>query len=104
MNETMILAAALGVGVLLGGVFFGGLWWTVHRLVSSKSSAFLFPGSLLLRTGITLAGFYLVSRGHWQQLLACLMGFFIARVVVMRLTRTPVEKHPGLSKEAGHAP
>ena len=105
MNETMILVLALVAGVLLGGVFFGGLWWTIHRLISSKGSAFWFPGSLLIRTGITLAGFYFVSRGHWQRLLVCLLGFLIARVVVMRLTRTAVEKHPGLSKEgAGRAP
>jgi hypothetical protein len=35
---------------------------------------------------------------------ACLLGFIIARFIMMRLTRTPVE-HPCLTaKEAPHAP
>jgi F1F0 ATPase subunit 2 len=104
MNEALILAENLPVGALLGGVFFGGLWWTVHRAVSSKSIARWLLGSLLLRMGITLAGFYFVSRGHWLRLVVCLLGFLVARALVMRLTRTPVERHPGLPKEAGHAP
>ena len=40
---------------------------------------------------IVLAGFYFVGRGHWERLLVCLLGFVIARFIVMRLTRTPVE-------------
>jgi F1F0 ATPase subunit 2 len=104
MSETMILALALAAGVLLGGIFFGGLWWTVQRAVFSTSPALWFLGSMLLRTGITLAGFYFVSRGHWLRLLTCLLGFLLARVVVMRLTRAHPEKTGQLSKEAENAP
>ena len=39
MNETLSLALALLTGVLLGAIFFGGLWWTVQKMVSSKWSA-----------------------------------------------------------------
>jgi F1F0 ATPase subunit 2 len=49
MNETVILVLAGGAGVLLGAFFFGGLWWTVRRGLSSKRPAFWFLGSLLLR-------------------------------------------------------
>ena len=104
MSETMILATDLVAGALLGGLFFGGLWWTVRRALCSKSPALWFLSSLLLRTGITLAGFYFVSGGHWPRLLVCLLGFLIARVMVTRLTRAPLEKQPRLAKEAGHAP
>ena len=104
MSETLILLLAVVAGALLGGLFFGGLWWTVRRAVSSKSPALWLLGSLLLRTGIILAGFYMLARGHWERLLACLLGFLVARLLVMRLTRTLVERHPGLSKEAGDAP
>ena len=31
MNETLILVLALATGVLLGAIFFGGLWWTVQK-------------------------------------------------------------------------
>ena len=104
MNETVILVLAWGAGVLLGAVFFGGLWWTVRRGLSSKQPGFLFLGSLLLRTSIALAGFYFVSGGHWERLLACLLGFVSARVIVTRLTGPPVEHHNSQAREAGHGP
>ena len=40
MNETLTLALAWSAGVLLGAIFFGGLWWTVRKGVSSSSRRF----------------------------------------------------------------
>ena len=102
MNEALTLVLASVAGVLLGALFFGGLWWTVRKGVSSTWPTFWFFGSLWLRMGITLAGFHLVAGGHWERLLACLLGFFIARRVVMRLTRA-AEKQARLAQEVGHA-
>ena len=103
VNETLSLAAALVAGALLGAMFFGGLWWTVQKGVSSKRSALWFFGSLLLRTSIALTGFYFMARGHWERLLVCLFGFVIARLIVTRLTRA-AEKPTYLAREASHAP
>jgi len=103
MNETLILVLALATGVLLGAIFFGGLWWTVQKGVSSKRPALWFFGSLLLRTSIALVGFYFIARGHWERLLVCLLGFAMARLIVMRLTRA-AEKPTYLAQEASHAP
>jgi len=87
MAEFFSLAPALAAGLLLGAFFFGGLWWTVIRGVSSPLPALWFLGSMLLRMSITLAGFYFVGRGDWQRWLLCLLGFVLARTVVKRLTR-----------------
>jgi F1F0 ATPase subunit 2 len=103
-NLTMALALALVAGLGLGAIFYGGLWWTVRKGVSSTRPALWFVGSLLLRTSIALAGFYLVGRGHWEWLLACLLGFVIARVMVTRLTGPPVEPHDSSARETIHAP
>ena len=103
MNETLILVLALATGVLLGAIFFGGLWWTVQKGVSSKRPALWFFGSLLLRTSIALVGFYFIARGHWERLLVCLLGFVIARLIVMRLTRA-AEKPTYFAQDASHAP
>jgi F1F0 ATPase subunit 2 len=91
-------------GLVLGAVFFGGLWWTVRKGVSAPRPALWFVGSMLLRTSVVLAGFYFVADGDWQRLLVCLLGFVIARFLVMRLTRAPVEHPNSHAKEAGHAP
>ena len=103
MNDMLSLAPALGVGLLLGAIFFGGLWWTVRKGASSARPALWFFGSLLLRISLTLAGFYAVSDGHWGKLLVCLLGFTMARLIVTRLTRF-ADKPARLAEEAGHAP
>ena len=103
MNEALSLALALAMGVLLGAIFFGGLWWTVRKGFSSKQPALWFFGSQFLRTGVTLAGFYVMGRSQWENLLACLVGFVMARLIVMRLTLVP-EKPTYWAGETGHAP
>lgn len=102
MNEALSLISAFLVGFLLGIVFFGGLWWTVQKGLSSRRPALWFLGSLLLRTSIAVAGFYIVSEGHWERFLTCLFGFFIARLLIIRLTRL-LEKENQLTKEPNHA-
>jgi F1F0 ATPase subunit 2 len=104
MNEDVMLVLAGGAGLVLGAVFFGSLWWTIRKGISSTRPALWFLGSLVLRTAIVLAGFYVVSGRHWERLLACLLGFVIARFLVTRLARPPVEAHNVAAKEAGHAP
>jgi len=103
MNEILHVLPALIVGMLLGAMFFGGLWWTVRKGVSSTRPALWFFGSLLLRTSMTLVGFYVVSDGHWERLLVCLLGFTIARLIATRLTRI-AERPTRVTEEAGHAP
>jgi F1F0 ATPase subunit 2 len=103
MTETLSLMLALLTGMVLGAIFFGGLWWTVRKCVSAKQPALWFFGSGLLRMTTVLAGFYFAAHGHWERLLVCLLGFVIARVIVTRLTRT-VEKPIYWTREASHAP
>ena len=104
MNNVLFLVLALVAGLVLGAVFFGGLWWTVRKGVSGKSRALWFPVSMLLRMSIVLVGFYFVGQGDWQRLVTCLLGFIIARIIVMRLTRTPIEHGNSQVKEVNHAP
>ena len=104
MSEALMLGLAGGAGLIMGAIFFGGLWWTVRKGVSSKRPALWFLGSLLLRTGVVVAGFYVVSDGHWQRLLACLFGFAVARFIVTWLTPPPIAAPNARTAEARHAP
>ena len=92
MTRIPSLLTAWLAGGLLGAIFFGGLWWTVRRGVSSQQPALWFLGSLLARLSVALAGFYFVSGGHWERLVACLLGFVTARLAVTRLTRSKGEQ------------
>jgi F1F0 ATPase subunit 2 len=87
MNEfVLLLLAGLG-GLALGIIFFGGLWWTVQKKLPSRRAALWFLGSLILRTALVLAGFYLISQRDWRNLLACLLGFFAGKIAVLLWTR-----------------
>jgi F1F0 ATPase subunit 2 len=88
MREFLMLALACAAGVGLGVLFFGGLWWSVRRAVSSRLPALWFAGSLLVRVGVVLAGLYVVSRGDWKRLAASLVGFLAARMAVMRIVQS----------------
>ena len=91
MNEPVTLLMAAIAGVILGIVFFGGLWWTVRMGLTSSQPAFLFLASMLLRTGIVLAGFYFIANQHMDRLLLCVLGFVAARALVMQMTRPTQE-------------
>jgi F1F0 ATPase subunit 2 len=87
MNDVVWIALSLASGLALGAFFFGGLWWTVSRLPTFERPALVMVSSLLLRTAVTVSGFFLVSSGHGPRLLVCLAGFALARLVSRWATR-----------------
>ncbi|HEX5363850.1 MAG TPA: ATP synthase subunit I [Gallionella sp.] len=100
MTDPLGLVSASAMGFLLGAFFFGGLWWTVRRGVASERVALWFFGSMLLRTGVVMLGFYFLMGDSWQRLLAGLFGFVLARMAVTRLTGQAKVS----AREAEHAP
>jgi F1F0 ATPase subunit 2 len=103
MNNFLNLAFAVFAGMLLGAIFFGGLWWTVRKGMTSARPALLFFGSLLLRMSAVLPGFYFIMGDDWLKLLAGLCGFIAARLLTIRLTGIK-NQSVALKREAGHAP
>jgi F1F0 ATPase subunit 2 len=104
MNETLTLVLAWVAGAMLGVMFFGGLWWTVRKGVASQRPAVWFFVSLLVRMSLALSGMYVVSGGHWERLLLCLLGFVMSRFIVTWLTRLSGAHHTRPAREASHAP
>ncbi|MDB5387885.1 MAG: hypothetical protein JWM11_3531 [Planctomycetaceae bacterium] len=103
MIDTLVLVPAFITGMLLGIMFFGGLWWTVQQGLASSIPAIWFLSSLLLRMGLALAGFYWISQGHWERLGVCLVGFLIARSFVTWFVHSANTGCPG-RLEGCHAP
>jgi F1F0 ATPase subunit 2 len=102
-SDALALVLAAIAGLLLGAIFFGGLYLTVRKGVSSGSPALWFFGSLVVRMGIAMAGFYFISDGSWQRLVACLLGFVVARLAVTWLTR-PAAQQASPAPGGRHAP
>jgi F1F0 ATPase subunit 2 len=98
LSLTLELALAGVAGGLLGAVFFGGLWWTLRRAFASPRPALWVGSSLLLRMACVAVGFIVVSSGDWRRLLACLLGFWATRWLLVRLstlpTKQPLTAHP----------
>ena len=108
MSETLMILSAGVAGIGLGVLFFGGLWLTVKRCVSAQRPGLLAFVSLIVRMGVILAGFYVVAGAQWQRMLACLVGFVVARFLATRfipslIWRCATRRSPP-SAEATHAP
>jgi F1F0 ATPase subunit 2 len=106
MIEALLLIWAWIAGMLLGTIFFGGLWWTVRRGLASRRPAVWFLGSIIVRLSIVMGGFLLFAGPHWPRLLLCAAGFTMARWGVTWCTGRPLLRPRPLPAPAGlsHAP
>ncbi|MDY6816472.1 MAG: ATP synthase subunit I [Pseudomonadota bacterium] len=88
--------ASFALGCLLGSAFLWGLWLTVRRLATADHPALLMLTSLLLRLGITLAGFLLIARvAGWEHLLVAAVGFTLPRLLMKhRIQGDPAGEDP----------
>jgi F1F0 ATPase subunit 2 len=82
-----VLVAALAAGLVLGTVFFGGLWWTVRRGLTATVPAVWFGLSALGRMAVVVCGLYCFARLGLPSLIACLCGLLVARSAVRHFTR-----------------
>lgn len=96
MNNWIFLIVALIAGLLGGGVFFGGLWFTVKKGLKLANPSLLFLASFFVRSSITLVIFYFAASGSWQRMLMCFAGFLLARYVIMVMTKNSNPSGPSL--------
>lgn len=74
----------IGLGCLLGCLYFGGLWLTLRKLPRAPKPMLLIWGSYCLRLGFVLGIFHLIlQRSDQDQLLMLLLasffGFLLSR-------------------------
>lgn len=101
MHEVFSLLPPFTGGLLLGVLFFGGLWWTVRKGVVSTRPALWFFSSYVLRLSLAAVGFAVLADGDWSKLAAGFLGFVIVRLYVARFGKRmkPVTQ----PREVGHA-
>jgi F1F0 ATPase subunit 2 len=76
---------AAASGIVLGAVFYTGLWLTVRSIAVARHPLALTMGSLLFRFALALAGLLVVLNAEWQNAAAYLAGFIAARFAVSRV-------------------
>ena len=84
MSQTVFLLIPFGIGVALGVVYFAGLWHTVKHLPDLRHPDLSLFGSFLLRISFLLTGFILLMNGRWEPISAALLGFLLAREILVR--------------------
>jgi F1F0 ATPase subunit 2 len=72
------------IGIVLGGVYFAGLWETVRKLPDAEKPVRRVALSFALRMALALSGFYLVMQGGWECLAAAMVGFLLMRELLLR--------------------
>jgi F1F0 ATPase subunit 2 len=85
MSELLSAATGTIAGVLLGIGFFGGLWWTTSRALSSEAAGVWFIGSYLLRFGLLAVGLFALAHDDAIRGLGAAFGLIVARLGVVRL-------------------
>jgi F1F0 ATPase subunit 2 len=101
IQQGLGLLLAFLIGVLAGTVFFGGLWWTVRRLRAGPWLPVYLLTSFLLRMGAAVFLIFVAADGHWERLLACLVGLLLARAIWIRHVRRGTDPSPS---EGGPSP
>ncbi len=78
------LAAGMVIGLVLGLVYFGGLWWTSRRIVSATGSPMLPALSLFGRLAVLAVALGLMASIQPFMLVGSLPGLVAARLLWIR--------------------
>lgn len=70
-------------GLVVGGLYFAGLWMTVSHLSDARRPMLLLAGSALVRLALLLGAIYLIMDGRWERLMACVLGVLVARTAIL---------------------
>jgi F1F0 ATPase subunit 2 len=85
MTRLLMLSGALVAGGVVGVVYFAGLWTTVRALPGTRNPAFLVFVSFAVRFAVAALLFVALARtGGWSLIASALVGFTLARVVIVR--------------------
>lgn len=86
-----MISAFLG-GLLIGFIFFGGLYLTTSRLHLMKYPPLIMILSTVIRMAILLGGFYLLMDNSFVNLVLSLVGVVIVRIIMVFTLKYKVQK------------
>ena len=85
MNEqSIMLLSAFIWGLVLGTIYFAGLWYSIRLVLNRNHTALWMSVSFLLRNLLVLAGFYWIMDNNWLPLVTSLAGFLLVRSLLIK--------------------
>jgi F1F0 ATPase subunit 2 len=85
MSEIILLILSFAGGMALGAFYFMNLWRTVKKLTDDNSRDSGFVLDFFVRTGVVLAGFYIIMSGRWERMALAIFGFIVMREIIKRV-------------------
>lgn len=85
MTEWMPLSIATGLaaGALMGGLYFGGLWWSVLKIKTVERKKLFLFFSWLFRCVFLCGGLFFLANHNSQMLLGAAVGLLSVRFVIV---------------------
>ena len=71
------------IGIVLGVLYFGGLYLSVERLNRVKHPSILMVLSFILRMGLLVVVFFYISKGGYKDILFTLGGLILVRFIMI---------------------
>ncbi len=100
MSEVMPFSVITGLaaGALLGGLYFGGLWWSVRRIRNIEHKKLFLFFSWLFRSVVLCGGLFLLAHHDSQMLLGAAAGLLTARFLIVRIVKQRMLKKSALKE------
>ena len=90
MEGYLMLAVMALCGGILGWLYFWGLLKTMEWVTREKSRVNLVMlASFLGRAGLLMAAFFVLGGSDWRRLVALVLGFLVARGIMVRRLKPP---------------
>lgn len=84
MQRVTLFLVGVPLGLVVGLVFFGGLWWTTQRLALTRRPGLLLTTSLFVRLATLAVCLVVVARFDGAALIGVLGGLIATRIVMTR--------------------
>jgi F1F0 ATPase subunit 2 len=82
-------------GLLIGSLYFWGLWQTTRRITMTSHPTLLFLTSFIVRLLILMQVVFWAAGGSWQRLMVCSAGIILARMISIPTTNFLRKSDPG---------
>ncbi|MCW9705850.1 ATP synthase subunit I [Fodinibius salsisoli] len=89
MDTSYYILISLIAGLLLGTIYFMGLWYTVKKITGKGRPYLLVFCSFVIRISLVLFGFYLLVLLHWSYLILAFLTFLLTRQMIIHKIGKP---------------
>lgn len=73
---------AVFIGIIVGVIYFGGLYLSVQKITEVKHPSLLMVLSFVVRMAVLVVAFFYLSKGGYKNILFALLGVMAVRLVM----------------------